>query len=147
MTEDEVNVAVRRWLEANGWHYKGILRNGQVPVPIEGAKVLIDHQGEFISNQLDSVGMCSAHLSSVAPSRLWVEAKGSGHPLSEYLEGFIRIAFAIYYGGGDGLLAIPHKEFDDLREIEEFLVQISKVFKSKGRLGLLDAEREEVIRL
>lgn len=92
MTEDEVNIVCKSWLETNGYKYKGILNAkpklkaetngyGQVPVPTNGnSQVLIDHQGVNDKNR----------------SIIWIEAKGSGVGMSQLLEGFTRVCYACY---------------------------------------------------
>jgi hypothetical protein len=130
MTEGKVNETVKSWLEAHDYHYKGICRNGQVPVPIEGVRILIDHQGEKLT----------------PAERLWVEAKGEVK-MSEVLEGFVRLCFAVFYGGGDGLLAVPQRQFRHLLEIQEFLGQMAMVFRSRGKIGLFNAEGGDIIEL
>lgn len=127
MTEDEVNLKVKEWLESHSYHYKGILKKGlgQVPVPDGiGRSVLIDHQG-IKHNPIDLV---------------WIEAKGSGCNLSELLEGFSRTIYAIYYGGGHGYLATPHDEYTRLVKQKDFLKAVAESVNGKGTMGLLDIE-------
>lgn len=125
MTEDEVNKICRNWIRRQGFHYKGILNRGkgQVPVPDGTRSVLIDHQGTK-DNPIDLI---------------WVEAKGSGCNLSELLEGFIRVAYAVWHGAGRGLLAAPAKEVAILRKQKDFLASIS------SGLGLLDVESGDAL--
>lgn len=170
MTEDEVNLKVREWLENHSFHYKGILNTrdgnsnqrkserykpsqyitrygtatnqaynsketgyGQVPVPLpDGSRsILIDHQG--ISDKYP-------------PKLVWVEAKGSDNNLSELLEGFIRLCAAIYWGGGNGYLAVPNAEYEKLIEQREFLEAVAHSVNGRGQMGLLDVEKQtEVI--
>lgn len=165
MTENDVNLACKQWLEAKGFKYKGILKSkamkakstsdqptelesklqntkhatvsiakssgfGQVPVPDGSRSVLIDHAG--ISDRYP-------------PDLLWIEAKGSGLSLSELLEGFIRVAYAVWHGGGRGLLAAPSKEIETLSNQSEFLAAVSDALVGKGQLGLLDIEKENEI--
>lgn len=164
MTEDEVNGKVKEWLLSHSYHYKGILNSakgnlnqrkqnqykpsyystrhgkattypiitkkggyGQVPVPLPNGSrsILIDHQG-VKDNPIDL---------------LWIEAKGSGDNLSELLEGFVRLCAAIYYGRGNGYLAIPHREFNLLLEQKEFLKAVANSVNGKGTMGLLDIEK------
>jgi len=166
MTEDEVNLKVKEWLQNHSFHYKGILntRNGksinssknqpsemesklqktnhsysklqktgwgQVPIPDGGRQVLLDHQG-IKDNPIDLV---------------WIEAKGSDVNFSELLEGFIRTIYAIYHGGGNGYLAIPHAEYLRLLEQKEFLKAVAESVNGKGTMGLLDVERGTTLEL
>ena len=128
MTEDEVNLKVKEWLENHSYHYKGILKKGlgQVPVPDGiGRFVLIDHQG----------------IKDKPIELVWIEAKGSGCNLSELLEGFIRTVYAVYYGGGNGYLAAPHVEYERLVARQVFLRAVAESVNGKGTMGLLDVER------
>lgn len=163
MTEDEVNLKVKEWLLRHSYHYKGILNTrevasnqrrlkqytqsqytrtteliisksqgyGQVPVPLpDGSRsILIDHQG----------------FRDDIPDLLWVEAKGGGDNLSELLEGFIRLCVAIYWGGGNGFLAVPHAEYERLLEQKDFLRAVAHSVNDKGQMGLIDIERNKDI--
>jgi len=133
MTEDEVNILCREWLISKGYKYKGILNKGlgQVPVPDGTRQVLIDHCG-IRDNPIDLV---------------WIEAKGSDLNLSELLEGFIRVNYAVFEGGGNGYLAIPHKEYERLLEHKEFLEAVVHSVNGKGQMGLLNIERLDEILL
>jgi len=55
-------------------------------------------------------------------------------------EGFIRTLYAVFEGGGQGYLTIPHKEFETLLERKEFLDAVSRSTNGKGSMGLLDIE-------
>lgn len=133
MTEEEVNVRCREWLISKGYKYKGILNRGkgQVPVPDGTRNLLIDHQG----------------IRDDIPDLIWVEAKGSDLNLSELLEGFIRVTYAVYQGGGRGYLATPHKEFELLLDRKEFLQAVAHSVNGKGYMGLLDIERGTIAEL
>lgn len=139
MTEEEVNILVKVWLLSQGYSYKGILNArpknginsigwGQVPIP-DGSNppsVLIDHQG--IKDRNHEI--------------IWIEAKGGSCGMSDLLQGFIRMAYACYWGGGSGLLAIPTEQSQRMLEQSDFLRKVSK--SSERRLGILDAEKNEV---
>lgn len=131
MTEDEVNICCREWLQNRSFKYKGVLNLGlgQVPVPDGTRQVLIDHCG-IKDSPIDLV---------------WVEAKGSGVNFSQLLEGFIRVGYAVFHGGGKGYLAVPHNEYDKLLEQKDFLKAVAESINGKGTMGLLDAEKEMVI--
>jgi len=135
MTEDEVNQSCYKWLVARGYHYKGVLNHninklnhhgkgyGQVPIPDDKRQVLIDHQG-IKDNPIDMI---------------WIEAKGSDMGMSQLLEGFTRLGYACWCGGGKGLLAIPDAEYNQLFDglPKGYLTSIAKA--SERRLGLLNA--------
>lgn len=137
MKEDEVNLKCREWLEKQGYDYKGILNAkpkgikengwGQVPIPDGIGQVLIDHQGKK-DRQVDLI---------------WIEAKGSGVNFSTLLEGYIRVVYACYWGGGRGLLAVPNKEFDRVMEQKVFLVNVSRA--AEQNMGVLNAEKNKVV--
>jgi hypothetical protein len=131
MTEDEVNIRCKEWLISRGYKYKGILNKGlgQVPVPDGTRQVLIDHCG-VKDRPVDLV---------------WVEAKGGNCNLSELLEGFVRLNYAVFEGGGCGYLAIPHKQFNLLLERKEFLEAVAHSTNGKGSIGLLDLEENNEI--
>jgi len=59
---------------------------------------------------------------------------------STLLEGFIRLLSAVYYGGGDGLLAVPPERRKYLQEHWwDFLKSTSKAAVGRGRIGIFDA--------
>lgn len=133
MTEDEVNISCKHWIESQKFKYKGVLNTkpkteyepngyGQVPVPDGNRQVLLDHQG-IKDSPIDLI---------------WIEAKGSDVGMSQLLEGFTRMAYAVYHGGGKGLLAVPSNEFNQMKEQVGFLKAIGVA--SERQLGLLDAE-------
>jgi len=141
MKEDEVNLKCREWLEKQGYDYKGILNArpkencsdngyGQVPAP-DGSRdglgqVLIDHQGK----------------KDRPADLIWIEAKGSGVNFSTLLEGYIRVVYACYWGGGKGLLAVPNKEYERAIEQKAFLAQVAQA--AERQMGVLNAEDIEV---
>lgn len=134
MREEEVHLLSKKWLEDNGYGYKGVCNEGtglggHVPVPTvtENEKVLIDNQGEKRENG--------------EWIRLWIEDKGSNANLSTLLEGFIRVVYAVYYGGGDGLLSIPHDRMRVIEENQEFFYRFANAAVGKGRVGVLDIEK------
>jgi len=132
-TENEVNVKCREWLGKNGYKYKGILNAkpekstdengfGQVPIPDGTRSVLIDHQG----------------VRDRPVDLIWIEAKGSDVGMSQLLEGFIRMVYACYHGGGKGLLAIPTIESARMLEQSDFLRRVA--VSCERQVGILDAE-------
>jgi len=137
MTENEINEKVREWLTQRGYSYKGVLNTkpkegansngyGQVVVPDGTRNVLIDHTGHR-DRPVDLI---------------WIEAKGSGVGLSMLLQGFSRVGYAVYHGGGKGLLACPTAEFEMMFAQREFLKAIG--IASERSLGLLDGETGRV---
>jgi len=138
LIEEEVHPLSKLFLERKGFNsYKGVCMkkgefgSGDVPVPtINANTVQIDHQGEKRENN--------------QWVRLWIEDKSSCK-LSHILEGFSRICFAIYYGGGDGLLSLPHDSFQIAMNNEEFFELMAHVTVGKGRVGLLNIEKNKEV--
>ncbi len=139
MTEDEVNISVKKWLESHNYKYKGILNYGNgkinpsntgfgqvlVPLPSRERLILIDHTGH----------------NDYTKDLIWVEAKGEVG-MSQLLEGFTRVVCACYWGGGSGLLAIPSAECETMLEQRDFLRRVGVACERK--VGILDAENSEV---
>ncbi len=138
MTEDEVNLKCKAWIENNGFKYKGVLNLGcskiksrdtgfgQVSIPDGTRSVLIDHQGH----------------NDRTKDLIWIEAKGSGVGMSQLLEGFIRVVYACYHGGGYGLLAVPEEEYHRVVKQEDFLRRVS--ISCERKIGVLNADSGEV---
>ena len=127
MTENEVNKKCKTWLEKRNYSYKGILNagKGEVPVPDGKNQVYIDHQG----------------INNFTKDLIWIEAKGQDDNISELLQGFIRVLYACYHGGGKGLLAIPDTEYQKLLEQKDFLAKVARA--GERQVGLLNVEKEE----
>jgi hypothetical protein len=137
MTENEINERVKQWLLLSGYSYKGVLNikpkrhanqngYGQIPCPDGTRQVLIDHQG-VKDRPIDLI---------------WIEAKGSGVGMSMLLQGFSRVGYAVYHGGGKGLLACPTAEFEMMFTQRDFLKAIG--LACDRTLGLLDGETYDV---
>ena len=138
MKEEEVHLLSKAWLDKQEYSYKGVCNNGKeygsgdVPVPtLFKEKIQIDHMGEKRTD--DWV-------------RLWIEDKGSCN-LSTLLEGFSRVCYAVYFGGGDGLLSVPHDRIRILAENQDFFRLIAHTTVGKGRVGYLDAEKGKEVYL
>lgn len=133
MTENQVNLAVEKWLLSQCYKYKGVNKSrkvakdensvGQIPVPDGLRQVLIDHQGIKDVPEIDLI---------------WIEAKGSNVGMSALLEGFIRMVYAVWHGGGKGLVAIPDNEYNQLFKQLSFLKAVAKSCERK--IGLFNAE-------
>lgn len=100
MNEDEVKKLTERWLKKQGYKIRA-----EVGVSGTNRDVILDFYGFQNTNP---------------PSILWVECKGD-ESLSQVLEGFIRTEFAIFYGGGQGILAVPERATKKLLKYKEFL--------------------------
>ena len=137
MTENEVNEKCKEWLLVSGFKYKGVLNTkpdeaadpngyGQVPVPDGTRDVLIDHQG----------------VNDRERSLIWVEAKGDDCGMSDLLQGFIRVVYACYWGGGSALLAVPNEAWQRILQQQDFLRRVA--VSCERRVGILDAEKGRV---
>lgn len=98
MNEEEVKRRVKRWLEESQYTV-----HEEVGVSGTNREIVLDFYGYKDS-----------------PSILWVECKGD-QSLSELLEGFIRTEFAVFSGGGRGILATPKNARKKLLKYEKFL--------------------------
>lgn len=145
MKEEETYPIVKKYIEDMKLIYEGICNKNktyihkatkqkipvgaEVPVPtVFTAKVYIDHRGHNGNGY-----------------NLWIECKGSNCGLSKIEEGFIRTCHAVFYGGGDGLLCVPHDQIQMIKDHEDFFKTIAqKISASKnGRVGILDVETKE----
>lgn len=112
MNEGGINKAVKEWAEANGYQYKGVLNKGDVPVPTTYTQeVRIDALLEKATDK--------------NIERIWIESK-CDDSLSELLSGFVKVVFAVYYGGGRGMLACSKKDAESLLEHKDFLKYLSE---------------------
>ena len=121
MNEDQVKRLTQDWLRKNGYVVKQ-----EVGVLGTNREVILDFYAYRDKNG--------------DPEIIWVEAKGDVN-LSELLEGFIRLEFAVWRGGGLGILSIPHKATLKLLKYRQFLRQ------AENTLALLDVETQKLIKL
>lgn len=152
ITEDKIHLLSKKWIDMLGYtEYKGVCNKNKtyaivydktnemplgkdVPVPHEifTNMIQIDHQAEkIVNNQRE---------------RRWIEDKGN-IGMSKILEGFIRVCFAVYYGGGDGLLSLPSERYEMVIQETEFfssLVSSLKSNKEIGKIGLLDSKKNKI---
>jgi len=112
MNEDRVKELTKKWLEKQGFKVYPEVSVG------EKREVVLD----FYAYQ-------------DPPEVWWIECKGDQN-LSELLEGFIRVEFAVWDRGGLGILAVPHKSTKKLLRYKDFLKQAEKVIE------ILDVEKE-----
>ncbi len=78
---------------------------------------------------------------STPPEVTWVECKGDLN-LSGLLEGFVRVEYAIWLNGGQGLFVCPTEAINMMLEIREFL---SKAVSNQ--IQILNAETMETYQL
>lgn len=107
MDEDQVKDLIERWLKDQGFQVRR-----EVGVPGTEREVILDHYA-----YRDHDG---------EPEILWIECKGDQN-LSELLEGFIRLELGVHYGGGSGMLAVPHEATQKLFNHKPFLQQAENV--------------------
>lgn len=158
MKEEEVNKAVKKWLEKNGYTYKGVAKekgkygSGDVPVPNGKRDVLIDNQGtRLVDEEGNIVSFLDERYYKTDKKTdklhfevIWIEGKGDDVGFSEILEGFIRVVYAVFYGGGIGLLATGRERFEKIMEEKSFFESVAKVTIGKGKVGVMNTETEEV---
>jgi hypothetical protein len=112
MKEEDINRAVKLWAEGNGYTYKGVLKNGDVVVPtMYDKKLEVDALLEkWNNNKIE---------------RIWIESK-CNDGFMELLSGFVKVIFAVYYGGGKGYLACSKDDVKVLLEHKDFLKYLSE---------------------
>ena len=115
MDEPEVSALTLKWLEERGYTVKT-----EVGVSGTEREVILDYFA-FTEN-------------AGTPEILWIECKGDVS-LSMLLEGFIRTEFAIFLGGGKGILSCPTNAIQKLLKYKNFLEQAKDVIK------ILDIEK------
>jgi len=139
LNESKVKQLTEKLLKEQGFKVKP-----EVPVLGTEREVIIDYwayRDSDISAYAIPVLSQSASFWSIQPRSphiLWVECKGDVN-LSELLEGFIRVEFAVYYGGGLGLLAIPNNATQKLLKYKDFL--------KNNTVGILNIEKGQIIAL
>lgn len=101
MDEDEVKRRTRAWLESQGYKV-----TEEIGVSGTERQVILDFYG-YREQQSE-------------PQIIWVECKGDQN-LSELLEGWVRLEFGVFYGGGKAILAVPKDAAERLLKHEEFL--------------------------
>ena len=107
MDENEVKKRTKEWLEKKGYTVKS-----EVGVPGTNREVIMDY---YAYREREG-----------EPEILWVECKGDCN-LSYLLEGFVRLEFTLWLGGGIGILAIPHEAKQKLLKHEKFFEQAQNI--------------------
>lgn len=137
MNEGEVKELAKKWLEKQGFKVReevAIGENREVVLDFfsysDASHQLILHQPLFPHA---TSGQIAPH-----PIILWVECKGDEN-LSQLLEGFIRVEFAIFDRGGLGILAIPHNATEKLLKYKNFL--------KNNAIALLNVESNQILSL
>lgn len=149
MKEDEVKAKGKEILEEKGYR---VLT--EVLTLSGNRDVILDLRGERVHTTLgDFVKYEEGHYKSEGEKTeelefdmIWVECKGDVG-ISEALEGFIRTVWAVWYGGGQGILAIPNNTFQRLQDYVDFFEQNAKVVIGKGKMSLLNVETGRVQKL
>jgi len=101
LDEDEVKRRTRAWMESQGYKVRE-----EIGVNGTERQVILDFYG-----YREEKG---------EPQIVWVECKGDQN-LSELLEGWIRLEFGLFYGGGKGIFAVPKHSAERLVKHEELL--------------------------
>lgn len=121
MREDEVKKLAREWFESQGYTVRP---EPPAPVESEERELALDFHA----------------YRDREPEILWVECKGDVN-LSELLEGFVRVEFCVYHGGGLGLLTLPSSARRRLLKHADFLRH------SVATVAILDVEARKVFKL
>ncbi|MCL4518347.1 MAG: hypothetical protein M1587_04035 [Thaumarchaeota archaeon] len=108
-TEDKIKTEIRSKLEEQGFKVKP-----EVAAANSDRNVILDFYA-FKEPKLDE-----------APEILWVECKGDVN-LSELIEGFARLEFALFFSGGKGLFVAPEKQIELMQEFEDFFKQVPHI--------------------
>lgn len=151
MKETEVNEKVKVWLEERNYSYKGVLKGGDVPIANGKRDVKLDAHGvRLIGDKKDIVPFAESngydrnsntkdyHFESV-----WIEAKGDVG-MSDLIEAFGRVCYAIWHSKGLGLVAVPEKQFEMIIDEKDFFIQMAKVTVGRGSTGLMNVETKEI---
>lgn len=120
MEESAVKEQARKWLDSQGYEV-----TCEVGVSGTQREVILDLYGYREKGS--------------EPQIIWVECKGDQN-LSQLLEGWIRVEFAVFLGGGKGVLAVPHKACKKLLTYRIFLSQDENI-------KLFDVETQQMYRL
>ena len=104
--EDSIKAQIKASLEANGFKVKR-----EVAVVDSGRNVILD----FYAFKDDN-----------PPQIIWVECKGDVN-LSELIEGFARLEFALFYGGGKGIFVAPKRQIELMQEFGEYFNQVAHI--------------------
>ncbi len=152
MNEKEVNKKVKAWLEKQGYSYKGVLKDGDVPIANGKRDVLLDAHGVRLINEKGDVVEFeegkgydgNSDTKDCYYESVWVEAKGDVG-MSDLIEAFGRVCYAVWHGNGLGIVAVPKKQFEMMMDEKEFFAKIAEVTVGKGKIGVMDAEIEKVI--
>jgi len=121
LKEEQVKKLTQKWLRENGYTIKQ-----EIGVSGTEREVILDFYAYREKNG--------------EPEIVWVECKGDEN-LSMLLEGFIRLEFGVWLGGGLGILSVPHEATQRLLEYKHFLKQAEKI------IAILDIEKQKLIKL
>ena len=154
MKEKEVNEKVKAWLEKQNYSYKGVLKGGDVPIANGKRDVKLDAHGVRLIN--DKKGIVpfeegkgydgNSNTKDYQFESIWIEAKGDVG-MSDLIEAFGRVCYAIWHSKGLGLVAVPKKQFEMMREEKDFFMQMAKVTVGNGVVGVMDTETNKIITL
>lgn len=106
--EDKIKVWIKAKLESEGYRLR---REPPVIGTVESKEMALDFYAFKDGNP---------------PDVIWVECKGDVD-LSMLIEGFARIEFATFMGGGRGLFVAPRKQIDQMLRYKEFFDQVPHI--------------------
>jgi|GEM_PF-2525497 len=154
MKEKEVNEKVKVWLEKQNYSYKGVLKGGDVPIANGKRDVKLDAHGVRLINDKNKIVNFeegkgydgNSNTKDYQFESIWIEAKGDVG-MSDLIEAFGRVCYAVWHSRGFGLVAVPEKQFEMMVEEKDFFAQIAKVVIGKGAAGVMNVETNIIIRL
>ncbi|MDE2439207.1 MAG: hypothetical protein KGN01_07510 [Patescibacteria group bacterium] len=122
--EDKVKFKISEELRELGYQVKA-----EVPVVDSGRNVILDffafsHTGQSRARKSSNMNIQEPTYSQAQgepspPDKIWVECKGDVN-LSELIEGFARLDFALFYSGGRGIFAAPQEQIKLMKDFETY---------------------------
>jgi len=100
MKEDEAKEKIKYYLEKKGYVIKS-------EVKVEGGIVVMDFFGYKDVNGV--------------PEIRWIEVKGEDASFTEVLGDLAKLCLVTFFNGGHGLLVIPARHYNNLRERRGFI--------------------------
>lgn len=154
MKEKEVNGKVKAWLEEQGYSYKGVLKGGDVPIANGKRDVKLDAHGVRLINDKNKIVPFGENkgydrnnnTKDYQFESIWIEAKGDVG-MSDLIEAFGRVCYAVWHSRGLGIVAVPEKQFEMIAEEKDFFMVMAKVTVGKGIIGVMNVETNTVIGL
>jgi len=152
MKEKEVNEKVKVWLEKQNYSYKGVLKGGDVPIANGKRDVKLDAHGVRLINNKNKIVPFDEdkgydknnNTKDYQFESIWIEAKGDVG-MSDLIEAFGRVCYAVWHSRGLGLVAVPEKQFEMMIDEKDFFMKMAEVTVGKGGVEILNVETNTVI--